>query len=313
MNNNNLLKCSSPAAGCHIVAVSGGVDSVVLLDLLHQSVKASSSTAAGHHRYVVAHVDHGIRKDSAANARFVEGLAVKYGMQFELLTLKLGPAAGEEAGRKARYDFFEVLRDKYQAETVVTAHHADDVLETMVLNLIRGTGWRGLASLRSTGTRLRPLLHVQKTQLVEYALANRLEWYEDSTNAENHYLRNQIRHFTLPAAVRADERFKDKMLAAYHHQLRLRAEIEELAAEIYRTIQQDEGIERLAVCAVPPEIQAELLRLLYARSGVAQTRPQLSRAAAFIASATNRQRFSLNKRRFLEVKAGNLVVSYRKN
>ncbi|MES2876681.1 MAG: tRNA lysidine(34) synthetase TilS [Patescibacteria group bacterium] len=166
----------------YIVAVSGGVDSVVLLDML---VKADE------HELVVAHFDHGIRQESADDASFVAGLARRYGIRYETRREELGPNASEEQARIRRYTFLRELAEAESA-TIVTAHHKDDIIETIAINLIRGTGWRGLAVLGDL-TVNRPLLGHGKQELYDYALQENLEWVQDATNQTETYLRNRIR------------------------------------------------------------------------------------------------------------------------
>lgn len=171
--------------GRYVVAVSGGVDSVVLLD----SLVGQEDVAL-----VVAHFDHGIREDSAQDRIFVEDLAKKYGLPFVYDTANLGRKASEAAARSARYKFLWRVRDASDAKAIILAHHEDDVLETAVLNLLRGTGRKGLSSLQSTSEIYRPFLHVSKKVLIEHARERGLNWREDSTNADDTYLRNHVRH-----------------------------------------------------------------------------------------------------------------------
>lgn len=180
--------------GKYVVAVSGGVDSVVLLDLLHHKIKNSEVKPS---QVVVAHFDHGIRDDSEEDRRFVQELAVKYDMPFVYERSELGGGASEDVARQARYDFLGRTKEKSGARAIITAHHQDDLLETAVLNLLRGTGWRGMISLKSRGDIVRPLLHLRKSDLTAYAEQNGLEWREDSTNKELRYLRNYVRHKLL--------------------------------------------------------------------------------------------------------------------
>lgn len=165
----------------YIVAVSGGVDSVVLLDML---VKRGDSNL------VVAHFDHGIREDSAEDAQFVKSLSSQYGLLFEMEREELGASASEELARSRRYAFLRAVADKYKG-TIVTAHHMNDIAETIAINITRGTGWRGVAVLASDI--YRPLLLRTKEELVEYAQSHGLSWHEDSTNSSDAYLRNRIR------------------------------------------------------------------------------------------------------------------------
>ena len=164
-----------------IVAVSGGVDSVVLLDKL---VKLDEF------ELIVAHFDHGIRPDSADDARFVADLSAKYGVLFETEREELGERASEDLARQRRYRFLRSAAEKYQAD-ISTAHHRNDIAETVAINVSRGTGWRGLACLASDI--YRPLLGLNKQEIIDYAERNNLSWREDSTNQSSVYLRNRLR------------------------------------------------------------------------------------------------------------------------
>jgi tRNA(Ile)-lysidine synthase len=182
----------------YVVAVSGGVDSVVLLDMLAKSLQGQSllqglSLQRGD-KLVVAHFDHGIREDSAADARFVEALAFYYALPFETERVELGTNASEDIARKHRYTFLRRVAKRHDAR-IVTAHHLDDMVETIVINLRRGTGWRGLAVLNADDTE-RPLMGMTKQAIYVYALKYNLEWVEDESNREARYLRNRVRFLT---------------------------------------------------------------------------------------------------------------------
>lgn len=175
--------------GRYILAVSGGVDSVVLLDLLSKEKNVL---------LIVAHFDHGIRQNSKRDRDFVKQLAAQYGLVFEAAEGKLGAKASEETARKARYSFLYSVKAKHRADAIITAHHQDDVLETLIINLMRGTGRKGLSSLQSTDGILRPMLDFQKKEIIRYAKANKLSWHEDETNKDTKYLRNWVRARILP-------------------------------------------------------------------------------------------------------------------
>lgn len=193
-----------------MLAVSGGVDSVALLHLLAQRPEV---------QLTVAHFDHGIRTDSAEDQRFVQKLAQKYRVPFVYQVGNMGLRASEAAARRERYKFLHQVRKSSGAQAIITAHHQDDVLETIILNLLRGTGWRGLNSLKSTDTIKRPLLPVPKSKLISYAKREGLEWREDSTNQDERYLRNYIRQRILPRFACADREalLGMRQLAAKHH------------------------------------------------------------------------------------------------
>lgn len=178
----------------YVIAVSGGVDSVVLLDALyhHKNVGAVDpwhEIEAG--EIIVAHFDHGIRPDSADDAVFVAGLAEQYGLSFVTMREELGAEASEDTARRRRYTFLHRTCAENNAQ-LVTAHHVNDIAETIAINSIRGTGWRGLAVM-DTADIHRPFLGATKAEIRDYATRNGLQWHEDSTNTSSKYLRNRLR------------------------------------------------------------------------------------------------------------------------
>jgi tRNA(Ile)-lysidine synthetase-like protein len=247
----------------YVVAVSGGVDSVVLLDMLSRRTD---------HRIVVAHFDHGIRKDSADDAAFVRELAKTYGHTFETLREELGPRASEDRARQRRYVFLRTIARKYDSR-IVTAHHADDVIETIAINFHRGTGWRGLAVLDSDI--VRPLLNRTKAELIEYAQRHSLAWHEDSTNASDVYLRNRIR--------RSLDDFGDdqkrELLALRSQQLASKKQIE---ADIAELIGDGPEYSRYFFMHIPTAVAIECLRHI---TNAQLTRPQLERFLLAIKTA----------------------------
>ena len=204
-----------------VVAVSGGADSVALLHLLHSL--ASPWQIALH----VAHVDHNLRPESAADAHFVAQLAAQWQLPFHLQRLaptdlaKSGEGI-EAAGRRARYRFLTevalTITPPEQIPVIALAHHADDQAETLLLHLVRGSGLRGLGGMRWVATRragdlwpdappdrqqqriqlVRPLLGVQRADLLRYLRTQDLTWREDRTNQDLHFARNRLRHTILP-------------------------------------------------------------------------------------------------------------------
>lgn len=201
--------------GKYVIAVSGGVDSIVLLDLLrmYPGVKLT-----------VAHFDHGIRDDSHLDKRHVERLARRYKLPFVYDAGRLGPGASEADARHARYAFLKKVQASTGAGAIITAHHQDDVLETAIINLLRGTGRKGLSSLTSGEGIIRPLLDVPKTEIIDYAKRHGLAWREDSTNQSQDYLRNRIRHEMLPSWSARD---KQSLLDTTRRMRALNAQIDE--------------------------------------------------------------------------------------
>ncbi len=174
-----------------IVAVSGGVDSVVLLHALAQMPI----------RIVVAHVNYHLRSESNEDASFVAKLAQKMNVIFEQRDWQTIPDhAVEKEARIFRYDFFNTLAKQYQTDTIVVAHHANDQAETVLLKMIRGGQLRQMSGMMAkTNHIIRPFLALTKQELVAYANRNQLKWREDSTNSDPNYTpRNLLRNDVLP-------------------------------------------------------------------------------------------------------------------
>lgn len=189
-----------------VAAVSGGVDSVMMLDALQRLAPDLGLTI------VVAHANHNLRSEESDNdARFVEELCKEYSLPFSTCSLDVkghAHATGmgiEASARTLRYEFLEQVASTYKAAFVAVGHNADDAAETFVAHIARGSGIDGLTShrpsrrLNNTVMLIRPILGLQRNAIVEYAHTNGLQWREDSSNAEQHYQRNAIRHEVMPA------------------------------------------------------------------------------------------------------------------
>ena len=189
------------------VGVSGGADSVCLLHLLRRMSEEISC------RLVAVHVDHSVRVESAEDAAFVERLCRGMGIPFYLQKVDMNGYAkehglsAEEAGRQLRYAAFEEALKKYcQGEEVckiAVAHNANDRAETMLFHVFRGSGIRGLQSIRPVRENIiRPILCLEREEIERYLAEEHLEYRQDSTNEEDAYTRNKIRHHILPYAER---------------------------------------------------------------------------------------------------------------
>lgn len=196
---NSLIK-----KGDHIlVAVSGGVDSVVLLDILTRLQKKLGIQTA------VAHVNYGLRKESDRDHKFVKDLAEKYELPFFDKKVKLTGSNIEERARDIRYGFFKEVCEKEKIDKVAVAHHKNDLVETFFLNLSRGSGLTGLVSMKPKNRMdsrfhendiviIRPLLFTTKRETEQYAKKNKLQYVEDVTNKDLGIKRNLIRHKVIP-------------------------------------------------------------------------------------------------------------------
>lgn len=194
-----------PSGARYLVGVSGGRDSIALVHLLLEH---------GYRRLVVCHLNHQLRGRAAtADAKFVERVAEELGLDREIGSANVRKLAAtrqqsiETAARDARYSFFAAVARRRRCCTIFLGHHADDVVETFLLNLFRGAGTTGLASMRAVSTRridgvqltvVRPFHSIWREQIDDYVRRNRLRFREDETNKRLEPLRNRVRHQLIP-------------------------------------------------------------------------------------------------------------------
>lgn len=203
-----------PAPGTAVLAVSGGPDSVVLLDLMHAAARALDLSL------VVAHADHGIQAESRTVGRSVRELAERYGIPFELGELQLGAGASETVARRARYAWLRAVQARLGARYLVTAHHQDDQVETVLLRVLRGSAPAGLSGMaaRARGGLVRPLLAFSRAEIAEYARVRGLASHDDPANRDPVHLRSWVRASLLPLLeARLGTRARADLLRLGHH------------------------------------------------------------------------------------------------
>lgn len=266
-----ILRHSMLERGSRIVAgVSGGADSVCLLELLCE-LREEWGLALS-----VLHVHHGIRGTEAdRDAAFVEELAAVRGLPFRLVRVNVPEEAvrrgmsEEEAGRLLRYQALEAYRQETLADRIAVAHHQGDQAETVLFRLFRGSGPRGLSGIPPRrGAVIRPLLFADRAQIEKYLREKGMIWCEDGTNQETAYTRNRIRHRILTLAEETVNPEAGKHIAQAAERI---AEwgslIGRMGAEAYgrAAVREGDGI-RLSAGEVQredPVLQAEILRLIF--------------------------------------------------
>lgn len=253
MLNNNLVSKDYK----YVVAVSGGVDSVALLNMLYKE---------NFLKIVVVHVNHGIRPNSYKDEVLVSGLAKKYNYNYEHIELKLGPTANEAIARRERYNYLHQIKQKYNASAILTAHHRDDVIETCFINIIRGTGRSGVSSLKSNKDVVRPLLNVSKLEIINYAKENNLKWQEDSTNNDTTILRNKLRHTVIP---KMSSMQKDQLLAIITQTEYKNSQIDkEIQTLLYKGLHKGQPVlKRSWFVTLPHDVSLEIIRILLLQNG----------------------------------------------
>jgi tRNA(Ile)-lysidine synthase len=217
-----------------ILAVSGGVDSVAMLHLLHNLRSQYGWEIA------VAHYNHGVRKDATKDALLVGDLADLYGYPLYLGKYEYTDFS-EAALRKARYDFLEELRRDMGYDYILTAHHNNDFLETAIFNTVRGSDREGMVALKEKrGKIIRPLLPFSKPEIIVFANLQNLQYREDSTNDDLSYSRNMVRNVLMP---HGSMKFRN-----FHHNMNQRlAKLKDVNQRI------NQGLTRLAEATVEYE------------------------------------------------------------
>lgn len=191
-----------------VVGVSGGPDSVCMLDIVAK-LKPKYNL-----KLIIAHVNYGLRgRDSAKDEEFVRKLAKKYGTRIEVLKWRRGSTSldhsdqkrlnlykiSENVLRETRYEFFEKVRKRNKFDLIAVAHNADDQVETFLMRLIRGAGLAGLSAMKyKSGKIIRPLLGISRKEIIGYLDKTNRTYRTDRTNAENLFLRNKIRNKLIP-------------------------------------------------------------------------------------------------------------------
>lgn len=194
-----------------LLAVSGGVDSVVMAQLMHR---------CGYH-FGIAHVNYALRAaESDADEQFVRQLAESLGVPCHVAQKPINPTDSgiQEKARDLRYAWFREVFETHAYDAVLTAHHADDQLETLFLRLSRGSGLEGLGGIQDkNGLLVRPMLPFFKEELIAYAKKKKLTWRTDTSNQSTKYLRNVIRHEVLPAFLALKPEVAANTLTSMQH------------------------------------------------------------------------------------------------
>lgn len=258
--------------GVYVLAVSGGVDSMVLLDLMvkkQQAWRTRPLTEFANPPYIftVAHYDHGIRGDSKKDRTLVQDTAKKQGLPFVYDEGNLGPDASEAAARKARYKFLSKVKKMSGADAIITAHHQDDLIETAIINLLRGTGRKGLSSLADEESLRRPLLNWSKAELRAHAKKHKLKWHEDPTNIDTKHQRNYIRAKIVPKLTKKQRQEFLKLLAGSRTANKT---IDEQITGLLRLLGSGKSLDRKLFINLPHKVALETMAGWLRSNGIRQ-------------------------------------------
>lgn len=265
IKDNHLLSPKSKV----ILGVSGGADSIALLNILHN---------AGH-EVIVAHCNFHLREaESQRDEIFVKQICENQGHTYRTInfdTIKFAADNSlsiEMAARKLRYDWFEQLRQEYKAEAIAVAHHRDDSVETVIMNMIRGTGIKGLTGISpKVGYIIRPFLSITRDDVEQYVKKMGLPYVTDSTNNESIYTRNIIRLDVMPYFERINPSAKESLFKTVENLQQVEKIYSHYIEEAKKNVLKDDhtiSIEELKKTVEPKAVLFEILNVYGFKSNV---------------------------------------------
>ena len=257
---NNLIKPNNTV----LLTVSGGIDSVVMCELFHQSKL----------KFAIAHCNFQLRsKESVQDELFVEELSEKYNVPYHSIAFdtknhaKKNKLSTQVAARDLRYQWFEEIRNQFNYHSIATAHHQNDSIETFFINLLRGTGIKGLHGiLPIQGKIIRPLLFARKHELISFAKKYKLKHREDSSNTSDKYLRNKIRNSLIPLLNDINKNAESNILSSIHNLKFAEAIYEkEIRKQTSKFFEDKNGVIQISIAQIKKlnPIEPYLFELLY--------------------------------------------------
>ncbi len=244
-----------------IIGCSGGPDSMFLLDLLRINFKAL--------KIVCANVDHNLRPASKAESAFVKEYCQQFNIIYEGLLIKDGPKYNEAELRKKRYKFFKQLKEKYQAKYILTAHHGDDLIETILMRIVRGSNLKGYAGFKYLTEEdnlviIKPLLGITKEEIISSLQKDNIPYVEDSSNYEDDYTRNRYRHYVLPFLKKEDPKVHQKFINFSNELLKYSNYIDNIVNQKMKTIKQTNKYNIVKLKKLDDLIQAKIIEKIMA-------------------------------------------------
>ena len=249
------------ADGDYLLGLSGGADSVALLTMLLPDVRS------GRLRIEAVHVNHGIRGSEAdGDEQFCAEICRREGIPFTAFHADLAGRKDEASARKARYAFFRERLEKTGKEALLTAHHADDQTETILMRLLRGAGPDGLEGMKGDETLegiriIRPMLGIRREEIRNALLADGIPWREDSSNRDTAYLRNRVRLELIPLMKQLSTSAAEKVNRTAALLAEDNALLNRRAREIFAGTADGGRLNAETLSAEPPAIQKRVLRL----------------------------------------------------
>jgi len=255
-----------PVGGAVVAALSGGADSVSLLFALNKLSQELGFTLSA------CHVNHGLRgEESDSDMRFCQELCDRLGIELRILNTDVRDfqkkhESIEETARRVRYDFFAEVS---QGKKLATAHNCNDSAETVLLNMMRGTGLKGLCGIPPVrGNIIRPLIRCTRDEVESYCNENALSYVTDKTNLSDDYTRNKVRHAILPEIIKINSSFLETASRMQQH-LREDSELlESMAAQALDNAKTEGGYKAAEISALPKPIRTRVIKKILSNGGI---------------------------------------------
>ena len=297
-----------PSGSNLILCVSGGSDSIALLHLCHQLSRRYRW------RLHILHFHHGLREESDEEARFVRDLSQSLNLEFHLRTTRdfQSETSGlQEKARHWRRTEALKLREEIRADSILTAHHAEDQLETWLLKWLRGAHLSGLQGMsRSDPPFIRPLLDFRKEVLSDFLKENGFEWREDASNQDSKYMRNRVRNELLPLLRTVSREGIESRIRDLDSQSRLLQK--ELESQYQIWLEKIGPVSDLPISVIESEsefLQQEILvRFITGKTGIALSYRQLEKICTLIRNSNNQWSYHLEGEWTINCEGGKLSL-----
>ena len=297
-----------PSGSNLILCVSGGSDSIALLHLCHQLSRLIRW------QLHILHFHHGLREESDEEARFVRNLSQRLNLKFHLRTTRdfQSETSGlQEKARNWRRAEALKLREEIRADSILTAHHAEDQLETWLLKWLRGAHLSGLQGMsRSDPPFIRPLLDFRKEVLSDFLKENGFEWREDASNQDSKYMRNRVRNELLPLLRTLSREGIESRIRDLDSQSRLLQK--ELETQYQNWLEKTGPFSELPISVIESEsefLQQEILvRFITGKTGIALSYRQLEKIWTLVRNSTNQWSYHLEGEWTINCEGGKLSL-----
>ena len=297
-----------PSGSKLILCVSGGSDSIALLHLCHQLNRLFRW------QLHILHFHHGLREESDEEARFVRDLSQRLNLEFHLRTTRdfQSETSGlQEKARNWRRAEALKLREEIRADSILTAHHSEDQLETWLLKWLRGAHLSGLQGMsRSDPPFIRPLLDFRKNMLSDFLKENGFEWREDASNQDSKYMRNRVRNELLPLLRTLSREGIESRIRDLDNQSRLLQK--ELESQYQIWLEKIGPVSELPISVIESEsefLQQEILvRFITRKTGTALSYRQLEKIWTLVRNSTNPWSYHLEGEWTINCEGGKLSL-----